>query len=89
MIMCDMIVFLGILGWLFPMIPTLVGSVSCFDLVLWSRGRCMFSWAPVDEVEGLVPYLVLLTLWLDVFFLAHRRFLVGGPCVIVTPFSFG
>ena len=49
----------------------------------------MLVGAPVDEVEWLVPYLVLLTLWLDVFFLAHRRFLVGGPCVSVTPFSSG
>ena len=51
-------------------------------------GACLVG-ALVDEVERLVPYLVLLTLWLDGFFLVHRRFLVGGPCVIVTPFSFG
>ena len=49
-------------------------------------GACLVG-APVDEVEWVFPYLVLLNLWLDGFFLAHRRFLVGGPCVIVTPFS--
>ena len=48
-------------------------------------GPCLVG-ALVDKVEWLVPYLVLLTLWLDGFFLAHRRFLVGGPCVRVTPF---
>ena len=30
-------------------------------------GACLVV-APVDEVEWLVPYLVLLTLWLDGFF---------------------
>jgi hypothetical protein len=76
MIMCDMIAFLGLWDGFSPCFQLLL-VVSCvLTLVLWSLGRCMVGWAPVDEVEWLVPYLVLLNLWLDGFFLAHRRFLV-------------
>ena len=38
-------------------------------------GACLGG-APVDKVEWLVPYLVWSALWLDVFFLVHRRFLM-------------
>ena len=48
-------------------------------------GACS-SWVPVVEVKWIFPYLALLTLWLDEFFPAHIKLLVGGPCVSVTPF---
>ena len=89
MIMCDMIVFLEFLGWFFPMIPTLVGSELCFDLVLWSLGRCMFCWGTCwrGRVACSLPCMVdFMARWV---FLAHRRFLVGDLVSLWHLFSSG